>query len=499
MATALELLSAVLLGATMVVAYSGPLRIDLVAAVLSIRSLSRPLAAAALAVAMRLWLLRGASFRPAAASALARVISGALIAAGVLGWAVHNSPTLGGADSYGYVSAAERLVNGDLVHHEPFAAILPANGIRVATPLGYVPSGRTADASVPAYPLGLPAIMAAAIVTFGRSAPFFVAPLCGLLLLAAVYLTASSWYRDRLAALLACALVALHPHVFTYSIQPMSDVPAAAALTIAVAALSHLPARPILAGIAAALTLTIRPALAPAAFALALLPLAASGRRGLPAALWYLMPVIAGAVVQGWTQWYLYADPLASGYGRVAGLFTLETSRLNLRSYLYWGFLSIGPVWLAGLATGLAASPRLPRAAVALLIGSVSAPYLFYRPYDHWETLRFLLPALVVSTIVAAFGLLHVSRRAAGQSAGALFASLLATAVAFTWVSWLESHRVFDMPDHEARHRLVGELRRARDAGARGDLRASAQRQRALLRRSRDAQLGSRAFWAVHR
>ena len=162
--------------------------------------------------------------------------------------------------------------------------------------------------------------------------------------------------------------------------------------------------------------------------------------------------------MQGWTQWYLYADPLASGYGRVAGLFTLETSRLNLRSYLYWGFLSIGPVWLAGLATGLAASPRLPRAAVALLIGSVSAPYLFYRPYDHWETLRFLLPALVVSTIVAAFGLLHVSRRAAGQSGGALFASLLATAVAFTWVSWLESHRVFDMPDHEARHRLVGEL-----------------------------------------
>jgi hypothetical protein len=457
-AACLELLTAVFLGATLVAAYSGPLRFDVYGTSLSIRTLSRPLVAATLTLALRLWWLRGASFLTAAPGAMARVLSGALITAGVMGWIHYNSPTVGGADSYGYVSAAERLLAGDLVHDEPLAAILPANGERVSTPLGYVPSGRTANASVPAYPLGLPAVMALAIAIFGRPAPFFVAPACGVLLLVAVYLTAGSWFRDRDTALLASGLVALHPLVFTYSIQPMSDVPAAAGLMGAVAALSRVPSRPVLAGCAAALTLMIRPALAPAAFALAFLPPAAFGRRGLSPALWYGGPVIAGALVQGWTQWYLYGDALASGYGSVAALFTLETSRLNLRSYLYWGFLTLGPVWLAGLVAGVASAPRLPRAAVTLLILGVSAPYLFYRPYDHWETLRFLLPALVALTILAAFGLLWVSRRVAGEASGALIASILSLFIAYTWVSWLGTNRVFDMPEHEARHRVVGEL-----------------------------------------
>jgi hypothetical protein len=457
-AAALEILTAVLLGATLAAAYFGPLRFDLYGNVVSVRTLSRPLLAAALVLAVRLWWLRGASFRTTAASAIAQVLSGALIVAGLIGWLTHNSPTVGGADSYGYVSAAERLIAGDLVHQEPLAASLPDDGTRVATPLGYVPSGRTANASVPAYPLGLPAVMAVAIMFFGPAAPFFVAPVCGVLLLAAVYLTARSWFRDHHAALLASSLVALHPVVFTYSIQPMSDVPAAAAVTAALGALTRVPSRPGLAGCAAALALTIRPALAPAVFALALLPVATSGRRGLVPAVWYAGPVLAGAIVQGWTQWYLYGSVLASGYGSVAGLFTLETPLLNLRSYLYWGYLALGPVWLAGLAAGVVCSPRLPRVAVTLLTLSVCAPYLFYRPYDHWETLRFLLPALVAGTLLAAFGVLQVSRRLAGPAGGALIGSIVAMLMAFSWMSWLSSNQVFDMPAHEARHRVVGQL-----------------------------------------
>jgi hypothetical protein len=457
-AACLELLTAVFLGATLAAAHSGPLRFEVYGASLSIRTLSRPLVAAALMFALRLWWLRGASFPTAAFGVMARVISGALITAGVIGWIHHNSPTLGGADSYGYVSAAERLLAGDLVHDEPLAAILPANGAHVSMPLGYVPSGRTPNASVPAYPLGLPAVMALAIATFGPTAPFFVAPACGALLLVAVYLTAWYWFRDRDTALLATGLVALHPVVFAYSIQPMSDVPAALGLTAAVAALSRVPSRPVLAGCAGALTLLIRPALAPAAFALAFLPPAVIGQRGVSPALWYVSPVIAGAIVQGSTQWYLYGDPLASGYGSVAALFTLETFGLNFRSYLYWGFLTLGPVWLAGLVPGVAYAPRLPRAAVTLLVLGVSAPYFFYRPYDHWETLRFLLPALVALTILVALGLRWIGRRAAGEARGTLVASFLAMVMAYTWVSWLSSNQVFYMPEHEARHRVVGEL-----------------------------------------
>lgn len=452
------MLSAVLLGATLAAAYAGPLQFNVYGFGLSIRTLARPLVAAAVMLALRLWLIRGASSATAAARAMARVTSGALISAGVIGWITFNSPTLGGADSYGYVSAAERLLAGDLVHHEPLAAILPANGIRVSTPLGYVPSGRTDNASVPAYPLGLPVVMAVAITTFGRSAPFWVAPVSGVFLLGAAYLLALAWYRDRQVALLACALLALQPLVFTYSIQPMSDVPAATALTAAVAAISYAPSKPFLAGAAGALTLIIRPALAPAVFALALIPLATRGRNGIRTAVWYLGPVTAGAAFQGWTQWYLYGDALASGYGSVAGLFSLETFGLNLRSYLYWGFLTLGPVWLAGLAIGIAASNRPARVTVALLVAGVAAPYLFYRPYDHWETLRFLLPALVVATIVAASGVMHASRRVAGDAGGALIAACIALAVASSWTSWLSATHVFNMPAHEARHRVVGEL-----------------------------------------
>ena len=139
------------------------------------------------------------------------------------------------------------------------------------------------------------------------------------------------------------------------------------------------------------------------------------------------------------------------------GLFATTTLMTNLRSYLYWGFLAFGPVWMGGLAAGLAASSRLPRVTVTLLGISVAGPYLFYRPYDHWETLRFLLPALVGATIAASFGLLYVCRRVAGHSGGALIAALLATSVAFSWVSWLSANNVFNMHEHEARHRIVGE------------------------------------------
>ena len=80
--------------------------------------------------------------------------------------------TCGGADSYGYVSASERLLAGAVVQNEPLAEILPANGIRAATPLGYVPSGRIPNTSVPLIPLGLPAMMAIATTLFGRSGAF---------------------------------------------------------------------------------------------------------------------------------------------------------------------------------------------------------------------------------------------------------------------------------------------------------------------------------------
>ena len=455
----LELLSAALIGAALVALYSGPLRFDVFGVGLSVRTLSRPLSLAAVLIAARLWLQRGPSFATATFGTLARIIPTALVAAGILGWFVHLSPTCGGSDSYGYVSAAERLLDGELIADEPLAAVLPfPYAIVAATPLGYAPTGRRPNASVPVYPLGLPLLMAIGAALFGPSAVFYVPPVLGIVLLIAGCLAAREWYHDRYVTLLACALLALHPLVFTYSLQPMSDVPGAAMLMIAVYGVSRLPPRPVIAGLAAALALMIRPALAPAALALAIVPIVALGRRGVRAASAYAAGVVAGSMLQAWTQWYLYGSVFTSGHGAVSSLFSLATFTVNLQSYAHWGLLTMGPVWLAGLAVGLISSDRRPRFVLLILGAGIGAPYLFYLPYDHWETLRFLLPVVAVATIISAWGLLVVARRVAGEAGGALTAAIVAAAVCASWMAWLSSNHVFEMPEHEARHRVVGEI-----------------------------------------
>jgi hypothetical protein len=396
---------------------------------------------------------------------VARVSAGTLLAAAVIGWNTYLSTTCGGADSYGYVSAGQRILAGRLIQPEPLAAVLPfPNGIDAASPLGYVASPTTLNASIPMYPLGLPALMAVATLLFGRNGPFVVAPLMGVVLLAGAYWIALSWYRERILALLAAALVALNPLVFTYSIQPMSDVPAAAALLLAVAALCHTPSRPWLAGAAAAGAVLMRPALAPAAVALAVVAFHAASREHSPHAVRlsstvrYLAPVGCGIALQAALQWYLYGSVFTSGYGGVASLFSLERLAINLRSYGYWAFFALGPVTVSAFAIGLATSTRLPRLVTALTAASVGLPYAFYRTYDHWETLRFLLPAIAIAMIPAAAGLVFASRRGMGPRAGSVVAVAVAAAIALTWMSWLRSNDVFAMPQHEVRHRLAGEM-----------------------------------------
>ena len=166
-AAGLEILTAVLLSATLAAAYFGPPRFDLYGNDVSVRSLSRPLVVAALTFAVRLWWRRGASFRTAAPSALAQVLSGALIVAGVMGWVSHNSPTVGGADSYGYVSAAERLIAGDLVHDEPLAAILPADGARVSS--RYSTAAACATTRIARHSIGVTSPLARSPPPCGRS------------------------------------------------------------------------------------------------------------------------------------------------------------------------------------------------------------------------------------------------------------------------------------------------------------------------------------------
>jgi hypothetical protein len=463
---ALEAAIAALLGAVVAAAHAGPLRLALGDATISVRTLTRPLVIAGVLAALRWWMDRGdLRVMPAI---VGRVALGAIITASVLGWTIFLSPTVGGVDSYGYVSTAERLRNGSLVQHEALAAAMPfPGGIAAATPLGYVSGGRVPDTSVPLYPLGLPAVMALAQTIGARSGPFWVAPLMGLLLIGSTAALAHQWYGDRATGLVSAALVAANPLVFTYAIQPMSDVPAAACLTTAVAALVRRRPRSLAAGCAAALAILIRPALAPAAVVLVAIIMSRVretdarsrfGRsRDRPLQM-YMIPIAIAIGVQGWTQWYLYGDPLSAGYGRIASLFTWQTAVTNVGIFGRWTVPTFGIVWLAAVAFGLAVSERRPRLVLLAVATTVSLPYVFYRPYDHWETLRFLLPIVCVATPIAAAGLVAVARRLARAEAAVLIAAVMIATMSWGWTRWLGANQVFTMPAHEARHRLAGEM-----------------------------------------
>jgi hypothetical protein len=459
-------------GAALAAAAFGPIQLELGAASISVRTLWRPVAAAAVLFVVRVLLssrparghsadvgTRGPGLASTGATSASRLVLGALIAASCVGWMVNLSSVVGGADSYGYVSAADRVRAARLIQPEPLASVMPfPDGIFAATPLGYVPAGRMANASVPAYPLGLPLLMAAAQTVAGPTGPFAVAPIAAVLLLVATVVVAGSWYGSREVSLLAAAMIAIDPLVFTYAIQPMSDVPAATALMAAVAALSLRRPWPIVAGLTAGLALLIRPALAPAAAGLAIVPLLARRERDWASAVKFGAPVALAAIAQGWTQWYLYGDPFGSGYGSIRGLFSWNTAALNASIYARWGVAALGPLWLAAVVIGVAVSPRLPRLVLIIVAAAVITPYLFYRPYDHWETLRFLLPVVALATVVAAAGLAAVARRAFSEPVALVAVALLTAMLAWGSWTWIARNQVLTMPRHEARHRLAGEL-----------------------------------------
>ncbi len=247
------------------------LRLPLGFATLSVRGALRPAL-----VLMALTLLRTArgrqKYRPWTTSALSRLALITLTAAAMGYWLVHLTTISGGADSYGYVSAAGLLRQGTLTSQQPEAAWLPAaNATAVLTPLGYVARPDIASI-VPLYPLGFPAVIAAASFVLPASvAPYIVAPVMAALVLLLVHHIARRWTGDTQAAWLATCLAAWDPLVITYAKQPMSDIPATAWLLLAIWCIVRPAPLPLLAGLAAGASFLTRPGGLGAVAAVALL------------------------------------------------------------------------------------------------------------------------------------------------------------------------------------------------------------------------------------
>jgi hypothetical protein len=298
--------------------------------------------------------------------------------------------------------------------------------------------------------------MALASFLGGPRAPFYVSPLMGLLLVGVCCWWTFSRTRNATLALAAGGAVAFHPLVFTYAIQPMSDVPAAACFLLALALLTT-GRSGLLAGVAASAAFLIRPALLPGAAALAIVP-PLSNRGRIPSVVVFLTTVACGFALQLWSQWYLYGDPLANGYGPAHELFSLAFLPANVESYSNWFFRIHRPLFLLGLFIACWKIGTIrQRASLASPLLAAAAPYIVYRTYDHWETLRFVLPLLVGATVAAVGGFFVLVRRA-GPRAGPWLALALVVVLVVDWTGWLSREQVFGRWVSEERFARAGDL-----------------------------------------
>jgi hypothetical protein len=328
------------------------------------------------------------------------------------------STSIGGADQYGYITEAGLIAEGGLIVHHDIVRYSPWPSAEGSwTPIGYaeVPGGP--GAITPVYPPGLPLMMAIAQRLFGFCAAFAVVPICAGLTVWFTYLLGSRVFEQRAIALAGTTLLASSPIFVAQSLSPLSDVPATAGWTLAL--ILVLSAQPIAAGLAAAVAIAIRPNLAPISIVLlawtALATRPTERGRAL-ALLRFGLAMAPGVVIVAWVNARVHGSPLRSGYGDLVDLYSWRYARTNLIHFSSWTAASDSPtVALAVLflAAPLTLGARIPFSRV--LFGgfamAVMLSYAFYRPFEDWVYLRFLLPVWPILTLLTAAALAAVLKR----------------------------------------------------------------------------------------
>lgn len=435
----LDALIAALVALAALVAATGGFEIALGSLVLRSHSAWRVIAIALIPIGIRAWQLRHAArlalsepIGPARSAPDGRVewspIRILLLTLTFLSigyWFKYLLTTIGGADSYGYVSAARLLAGGRLIDTAPIADWLSsANRLALTSPLGWATAAGGGGIS-PTYPLGLPALMAIFTTIAGSNAVYYVSPAMSVLTLWLVFRLARRW-GDEQMALLATALVAWNPVFLTYAKQPMSDAAATAWLMLAVYLAVDDPhvtptnaiRRSALAGVAAGAAFLTRPALIAAVALIPLLALRGTSpfKRMLIAGIGIAIAAVARLVLQG----HMFGNPFTTGYGSAEVLFSWAALPENIDIYTRQSWRALGPLWLVAVGAG-AWALRGPRTTVILAVAAaVALPYLFYLRFDHWETLRFLLPGLVPLSILAAAGVTTLASASARADSGEL-------------------------------------------------------------------------------
>ena len=376
-------------------------------------------------------------------------------------------------DPSGYVSTSKMLLDGSLVRVEPLVKTFGwFGGGWNFSPLGHRP-GVAEGEIVPTYPMGLPVAMALTRAAFGEFGEYAAVPLFG-----AVLVLACFWLGCRLhspiAGLVGAALVASSPVQLFHVVQPMSDVPAAAWLVLALAAaLGDRWPSAIAAGMCLGMSAATRPNLAPLALAVA------ACAAGWPRRSWReprlhrvallgfgLLPVLGPLMVM---NLWLYGSMTSTGYGGLDQYFDASNILPNVADYLERvGRGELPALWLAAVTIVILVVRRhargseanrdgvRPPALVAGAVGTLMlAVYLPYGIFPDWAYLRFLLPGLAVAfVLVGALTAEAAGRLAEPVRGAALILGMTVVCTANVLVAARE--QVFNLRFYESRYRTVG-------------------------------------------
>jgi hypothetical protein len=350
----------------------------------------------------------------------------------------------GGADSYGYVSEAHLFATGRVRADAPLAGRFPHVPVTALTPFGYLPATDGSNTLVPMYSPGLPLTMAVMEVIGGANAVYLVMPLLG-----AVAVWGAYWIGARLVGpgvgLGAALLVAASPaFVFQLIGAPLSDICAAGWWTLSIGLLLHERRwSAAAAGVAAGLAILTRPNLLLVVVVLGLYQLlpairdVSNHREHRTRFARFSAPVIVACLTVAAFNTVWYGSPLRSGYA--PDLFSAANWDDNIVRFSRWLTESQTPLFFLGFAAPLVAgwlpAPRglQMRPVTMLLAGvvlAVFASYLFYRPFDDWWFLRFLLPAFPAIAVLTCITLAAVANRF-GPPARVLAAGLVIAVAAF--------------------------------------------------------------------
>jgi hypothetical protein len=349
----------------------------------------------------------------------------------------------GGSDASGYLNEARLWREGRLTVARSIIAESPwPSAADTWMPLGFVAAAGDSAAMVPSYPPGLPVLMAAMQVLAGFCGAFVIVPLSGGLAIWLTYALGRRLFHDAGIALWGALLVATSPAFLFQLMNPMSDVPAAAAWTLALVLI--LDRRPLLAGLAMSAVITIRPNLAP----LSLVPLIWAALEDRREALRLAAGIVPGAAAIALVNTRLYGSPVLSGYGSAADLYSFANVSTNLRLYGSWLLEMETPLVLSAalffLVPGFVDRPQIrhPRLLLGGMLAAVVFLYLVYLPFDSWTYLRFFLPVWPILMVLTSAVALGALRRLPGK---AFTAAAVVCVAAVTWqtVRTAVDHGVF--------------------------------------------------------